>query len=394
MNRRRFAQTVAVSAASYQRILGANDRLGVALIGAGRRGREVAGAFLETGKSDLRAVCDVYDVQRNVTIEKLAKTGEKPFQCAAHQDALARPDVDAVIIATPDHLHFDLALDAFKAGKHVYLEKPATHQFEEGAPLLRAARLSGKVCQAGLQQRSGEHYIRAKEDVVARGLLGSVIFIRSAWSNFPWQTRRIPATPKPAGLDWLRFLGRAPYEEYAAVRYDSWRYFPEYGGGVLADIMNHWVDVAQWFMSATAPQNAVASGGVYQCCDGRVNPDTVNAILQYRGGWNFTFESTVHPVRDDRPSVVFLGTEGQLDIARDGYVFRPNKGAPVNVPAKGNLDVAHVEDFLAAIKTGKKPNADIDIGLQGALACHLARAAYWSRKRARYDADLQRILTD
>lgn len=390
LNRRSFLTASALTAASYRRVLGANDRLGMALIGSGRRGREVMKAFLDTGSADLRVVCDIYDVQRDRARKAL---GAVPRECVSHEEALAQPGVDAVLIGTPDHLHLDLATAALKANKHVYLEKPCTHQLREGAALLKAARAANRVVQIGTQQRSGAHYQRAKEEIFGPRKLGHVTLVRAFWSNFPWQARRIPKTPKPDGLDWNRFLGHAPYVEYEAARYDSWRYFPDYGGGVLADILNHWVDVAQWMLDDPAPRSAVSLGGIYELNDGRVNPDTVNAVIQYRD-WNLSFESTVLPVRDDHPSVVFLGTEGTLDIARDGYVFRPHKAAEQRVAASGSLEVAHARDFIDAVKNNRRPNADIAIGLQGVLPCHLARAAYWSGKRARYDAGRNEIIAD
>jgi predicted dehydrogenase len=392
MNRRTFARTLAVTALSYRRILGANDRLGMALIGAGRRGREVMQAFLTTGQVDLRCICDLYDVQRDRARQMLVKGAEKPYECATHEFALAASGVDAVLIGTPDHWHLDIALDSFRQRKHVYLEKPAVHQFAEGPVLLKAARTSGRVCSVGTQQRSGAHYRQARDQYILAGKLGKVVMVRTAWSNFPWQARRIAPQAKPAGLDWLRFLGKTPYFEYDHARYDSWRYFPEYGGGVLADILNHWSDVAQWLMDDAQPIDCVASGGIYQLNDGRVNPDTVHAIVRYRKGWSLSFESTVLPVRDERPGVTFVGTEGTLEITRAEFVFRPNQGEPVTVKAEGDLNVAHCRDFVQAVRQGSQPAADVAVGLQGLLPCLMARAAYWSGQRVRYDAARNEIM--
>jgi len=394
MKRREFLAAtggVALSALSSRRVLGANDRLGVALIGSGRRGREVMRAFLQSGRAELRCVADVYDVQRQRAREAL---GVAAPEVVAHEEALARPDVDAVLIGVPDHLHLPLTLAALAAGKHVYMEKPTTHALGEGTPLVAAVRKSGKICQTGTQQRSGAHYARAKAEYFDRGLLGHVLFVRAAWSDFPWQRRKIAPQPKPAGLDWPRFLGPARPVPYDWIRYDSWRYFPDYGGGLLADILTHWVDVAQWFLNETRPLNAVATGGIYQLKDGRENPDTVNAVLQYAGGWNLSFESSVLPVATPRPSVLFQGTEGSLDIARDGYVFRPNKGEAVEVKSTENLELAHVTSFLDAVKNGTRPSADIEVGVQACLPVHLAREAYWRRKRMRFDASGTRIEED
>jgi predicted dehydrogenase len=221
-----------------------------------------------------------------------------------------------------------------------------------------------------------------------------VIFVRASWSDFPWQRRKIAPQPKPAGLDWDRFIGPAKKVPYDWIRYDSWRYFPDYGGGLLADILTHWVDVAQWFLNAPRPLNAVATGGIYQLKDGRENPDTVSAILQYAGGWNLQFESSVLPVATPRPSVFFQGTKGSLDIARDGYVFRPNTGTPVEVKTTENLELAHVTSFLDAVRDGKRPSADIEIGVQACDPVHLARAAYWTRTRTRFDPSGTKIEAD
>jgi predicted dehydrogenase len=394
MKRREFLTAsggLALSALSYRRVIGANDRLGVALVGSGRRGREVMKAMLATGRADLVCVADVYDVQRQRSRDLL---GVSPPETAAYEEALTRRDVDAVLIGVPDHLHETQALAALAAGKHVFLEKPTTHALDEGPRLVAAVRKSGKVCQTGTQQRSGAHYRQAKEQYFDTGKLGKVILVRAAWSDFPWQRRKIDPQARPPGLDWDRFLGPAKRVPYDWIRYDSWRYFPDYGGGLLADILTHWVDVAQWFLNETRPLNAVASGGIYQLHDGRENPDTVSAILQYAGGWNLHFESTVLSVATEQPSVLFQGTEGSLDIARTGFVFRPNTGQPVEQKSSENLELAHVTEFLDAIKEGRKPSADIEIGVQACDPIHLARAAYWRKKRMRFDRAGTRIEED
>lgn len=372
MNRRKFA---AMTAMSYSRVFGANERLGMALIGSGRRGRDVMKAFLETRRADLRCVADVYDVQRD---RARAALGKPEHECVAHQEALARPGVDAVLIGTPDHLHLDIATDAFRARKHVYLEKPAIHGEAEGAKLLAAWKASGVICQVGTQQRSGDHYKRAKAEIFAKQRLGKVTHVRAVWSNFPWQSRKIAPQPKPAGLDWERFLGRAPKRPYDWARYDSWRYYRDYGGGVLADILNHWADVAQWMMDDASPIDASALGGIYEANPGRENPDTVSAIVQYRN-WNLTFECTALPVRDDRPGVVFFGTEGTLDLARSSYVFTPHKGQVEEVKATGSLEVAHAADFMDAIKSNRTPTTPIATALEGLRPSFATRTAYWKK---------------
>lgn len=397
MKRRDFmisAGAATFTAASYDRILGASDRLGMALVGSGRRGREVMRAFVSTGRIDLNCICDIYDVQRGRAKEGLIKSGEKAHETPAIEEALGRKDVDAVLIGSPDHLHLTQATAALKAGKHVYLEKPTSHRFEEGQAFIEIVRKSGMVVQTGTQQRSGAHYRRAKEELFDKGRLGKVIFARAVWHDFAWQRRKIDPKPRPEGLDWERFLGPAPKVAYDWIRYDSWRYFPDYGGGLLADILTHWADVAQWMMGESRPLSAVATGGIYQLNDGRVNPDTVNAILQYKGGWNLTFESSVLPIRNERPGVFFEGTDGTLDLTRDGYVFTPNKGEPQIVKAEGSLEVAHVTSFLDAIKNGSQPSAGIKTGIEACNPVHLAKAAYWKKKRMKFDPTGMKIVED
>lgn len=398
MERRDFLTGIsatAFTAASYSRIVGANDRLGMALVGSGRRGREVMKAFLTTGRAELLCIADVYDVQRGRARDFLSV---KPAEVAAVEEALSRKEVDAVLIGSPDHLHLTQTVAALKAGKHVYLEKPTSHHFEEGAKFIAAAKQAGKVIQTGTQQRSGAHYARAKEEIFEKGKLGKVVFARTIWHDFPWQRRKIAPQPKPVGLDWDRFLGPAPKVGYDWIRYDSWRYFPDYGGGLLADILTHWADVAQWMMNESRPLNAVATGGIYQMKDGRVNPDTVNAVLQYSGGangnWNLSFESSVLPILNERPGVFFQGTEGTLEITRAEYVFRPNKGEAQVVKAEGNLEVAHATNFIDSIKNGKHPSADIKIGVEACNPVHLAKAAYWKKRRMKFDPTGAKIVED
>lgn len=393
MKRRNFLlgiSTATFTAASYARIRGANDRLGMALVGSGRRGREVMKAFLTTGRAELTCLADVYDVQRQRAKEFL---NVSPNETIAAEEALSRKNIDAVLIGAPDHLHLSLTLAALKAGKHVYLEKPTSHIFEEGPAFIAAVKQSNKIVQTGTQQRSGAHYQKAKEEFFEKGRLGQVIFARAVWHDFPWQRRKIAPQPKPAGLDWERFLGPANKVPYEWIRYDSWRYFPDYGGGLLADILTHWADVAQWMMNETRPLNATATGGIYQLHDGRQNPDTVNAVLQYKN-WNLTFESSVLPLRNDRPGVFFQGTEGTLDLTRNGYIFQPYKGSPEVYEAKENLEIAHVTNFLDAIKNGTKPSAEMQTGIDACNPVHLAKAAYWKRKRMKFDATGKKIVED
>ena len=380
-----------LSAASWARAAGANSRLGLAIVGGGIRGRYVGRKICSSGRAELRAICDVYDERRRMTRDTI-RPAEPPFETIAIEEILSNPKIDAVLVAAPDHLHCTLARQVLESKRHLYLEKPAAHQLEEHAVLLEVASKSDRVIQTGTQQRSGAHYRRAKEELIDKGALGKILFVRAVWHNFPNQRRPLVEKPRPAGLDWDRFLGPAPPRSFHWPRYDSWRLFRDYGGGQLSDILTHWVDVAQWFMNESQPVDAVATGGIYQLNDGRENPDTVSAILRYASNWNFTFECTILPLNGVKPHVAFHGTKGTLEIGREGYTYRPERGQVIEVKAEKDIDDAHTTNWLDAIEKGTAASAPLVTGLSACRAIHLAQAAYWTGKRTKYDDAGEKIL--
>ncbi|MEO0526227.1 MAG: Gfo/Idh/MocA family oxidoreductase [Bacteroidota bacterium] len=394
MKRRDFivaTGAMAITAASYSRILGANDRIGLALVGAGRRGRWVMNKLLATGKVDLITVCDVWDEQMERTKKYLKHSKTKVTYNL--DEVLADPKIDAVILATPDHLHKSYALRILTANKHLLLEKPVTLHYEEGEALKNAVAKSSVLCQTGTQQRSGAIYNRVKEEFFGgSGKLGDIVFARAVWSNFGWQRRKIEPRPKPKDFKWETFLGESPPVPYEWARYDAWRHYKEYGTGILSDLLTHWGDVAQWMMDDADPLNAVTTGGIYHLKDGRTNPDTVNSIIQYKGGWNFTFECTILPVNNTHDSVLFHGTEGNLELFRAGYIYTPHDGEPQKVTSTESLDAAHVANFLDAISRGKPLSAPISVGLDAVKPSHLAAAAYWSGARVKFNEDQTKIV--
>ena len=387
MNRRQFLysgtaltamSTGSMNARSYASILGANDRVSLGVIGLGRRGTIVSDAFAEDPRVQIVALCDVYDEQAKQFEGHLKAHLSRPTLTVRYQELLALKNVDAVLIATPDHLHVQVAKDAMGAGKNVYLEKPTVHHWSDRAALIQAASTNKQVLQCGMQQRSGAHYMRAKQEIFAAGKLGNVVLVRAVWSNFAWQRRNIVSEPKPAGLNWDLFLGPAPHVPYQTARYSSWRSYPDYGGGLLADILTHWVDVAQWMLDDAHPVTASALGGIYQLHNGCENPDTVSAIVQYKN-WNLNFESSVLSIRNS-PSVFFEGTEGTLNITREGYTFTPNHGEPLKVDSTQVLEQAHTKNFIDAIVLGSKINAPLSAGLDATLPVQMALHSYWSHK--------------
>jgi predicted dehydrogenase len=388
VNRREFLYTGAAAAAvatrgvdarAYSAIAGANDRVGLGVIGTGRRATEVCRSFAQNPKVEFRALADVYDKQISAFQDRYKDHVANAQVFVEYRKMLDKKDVDAVYVATPDHLHVDIAKDVLAAGKNIYLEKPTMHRWHERETLAKAVASSKGILQCGMQQRSGAHYMQAKQEYFDTGKLGKVVFARAVWHNFPWQRRAIPDQPKPDGLRWDLFLGPAPKVPYELSRYSSWRSYHDYGNGLLADILTHWADVAQWMVSDNKPVSAAALGGDFELQGDLTNPDTVTAVVRYKD-WNLNFESTVLSVRNPRPSVFFEGTEGSLDISREGYVFTPNSGDPVQVPSTQNLEAAHTGNFIDAIVKGDKINAGLEDGLAASVPVMMALNSYWSKK--------------
>lgn len=387
MNRRDFLRTStaaavatrAMDARAYASILGANDRVGLGVIGLGRRGTIVTDAFVQDSRVQLRALCDVYD-KHVADFQQHFKEHVAAAQTAVeYEKLLDNKNVDAVLISTPDHLHVQIATATLGANKHTYLEKPTVHRWPERETLTKAASSAKVILQCGMQQRSGAHYMRAKQEIFDTQKLGRVVFARAVWHNFPWQRRVIPEQPKPPGLRWDLFLGPAPKVPYETSRYSSWRSYHDYGNGLLADILTHWADVAQWMMSDSQPVNAAALGGDFQLRGDLTNPDTVSAIVRY-SNWNLNFESSVLSVRDPHPTVFFEGTEGTLNLTREGYTLTPNDGEPVQANATQSLEREHTTNFIDAIVKGGKINAPLSAGLEASVPVMMALQSYWSRK--------------
>jgi len=389
VNRRDFLYTGAAAALTarsldaraYAAVDGANDRIGLGVIGCGRRATDVCRGFVQDPRIQIRALADIYDKQIADFQGHLKNDVADAKVSVAYQEMLDRKDIDAVLVATPDHLHVEIAKDTLAANKHTYLEKPTLHRWSERGTLVHAAKESKAILQCGMQQRSGSHYKRVKQEVFGSGQLGDVIFVRAVWSNFPWQRRMIPSEPKPAGLRWDLFLGPAPKVPYETSRYSSWRSYHDYGNGLLADILTHWADVAQWMLDDDQPSSAAALGGDFQLRGDLTNPDTVSAIVRYKN-WNLNFESSVLSIRNDAPSVFFEGTKASLNLTRKGYTLTPNEGAPTEVTSTESLERAHTGNFIDAIVKGERPNAPLAAGLAASVPVMMALASYWSQRFA------------
>ena len=380
-----------MTAASYSRVMGANERVQLGLIGCGGRGAGVMGTFMKTNQVDVTAVCDVYGER----IDRAQQQATRAQGFNDHRKLLAAKNVDAVLIATPDHWHSGCAIDALNAGKDVYVEKPLTLTIEEGPHIVKAARVNNRVCQVGMQQRSGQHYLQAKREYFDTGKLGKITLARTWWHGNGAHLRTAPAqlAQLPSNLDWARFLGPVKWRDWDPQRFWNFRAFLEFGGGQVTDLFTHWIDVVHMFMGQDNPVSASAAGGILNYKDGRTAPDTINVLLEYPNEWTATFEATLAPgIRG--AGVEMCGTLGKLLITRGQFEFQSiERGAPpviVKSPREQTID--HVENFLDCCRSRKLPNGDVYIGHRSAAASHLGNIAYLQRRRLRYNPDREEIL--
>jgi predicted dehydrogenase len=392
LERRDFLRgATAISALSYSRVQGANDQVLLGVIGCGDRGLYDLGNFLKNPEVRAVAVCDVYGDQLDLARKRAPDA--KTF--SDHRKLLELKELDAVLIATPDHWHAPIAIDALNAGKDVFVEKPLTLTIEEGPQIVKAARINKRVCQVGTQQRSGSHYIQAKKEYFDTGKLGKITLVRTWWHGNYYHLRKAPAKlrTQPANLDWGRFLGPVRWRDYDAQQYFNWRAYLDFGGGQVTDLFTHWIDAVHMVMGVEIPKSAVAAGGVYNYKDGRTAPDTISILLEYPQEFTATFEATLAPGVFGA-AIEFCGTQGRLHLSRGGFEFTPPGRNPQSVVVKGNMrmDQDHVRNFLDCMKSRALPNSDVLSAHRSAQASHLGNLAYVQKRRLDFDPIREEIL--
>lgn len=384
--RRAFVTT----AASAARVLGANERVRLGVIGTGGRGRHLIRMAKLAGGCEIAAVCDAWDVRAQEGAAEVAKQfdGAKAAQYGDYRKLLERKDLDGVIIATLDHWHSRQTVDALRAGKDVFVEKPMTSLPEQGHDIVRAVRETGKLVQVGVQQRSIEHFIEAKQKYFDTGRIGRVHLVRTYWNANTGYLTPVPPgmETKPPGLDWDAVLGWLPKRPWNPRMYfNRFAYWEFSTGGQTGGLFVHLVDVVHWYLGLQKPLSAVALGGIYQYDDGRDTPDNINFILDYPQRVNVTFEATISDLNPrESVDIAFLGTEGRLHIFRSGYRYLPKEGEPE--VQKGGPEPAHMANFLDCIRTRKQPNANAVDGHYSAMACHIGNIAYKEGRRVEWDA--------
>ena len=380
-NRRAFLRnSIALTALSSSRILGANDRIRVAGLGTGGRCTYLLSLANKAGV-EINALCDVYEPRRLAVKEKLAPDARADY--VDYRAVLDRKDIDAVVIGSPDHWHVAMTIDAVQAGKDVYVEKPVTHTIEEGARLEKALAGSRQVVQVGYQQRSWEHF-QAGREVVAGGKLGKIRLVLASWyQDYLSLLGGMPSVDTQK-LDWKRFLGSAPEQPFDPLRFTKWRWFWDFGGGHLTDLYSHYCDVIHWYMGQDSPKAAQAMGGrnalpSFEC------PDTINAAYDYPGGFNVVYDGSLVGSLEGG-NIVFRGSRAMMKINRDGFAVYPEGVVPfektqypepeIAMRSLGDGTVEHMKNFLDCVRSRKTPNAPVKSAVAAARAAHLGNLAY------------------
>lgn len=398
------------SARSYTRILGANDRLNFAVIGLNGRGY----AHLASLKANLKSalISHVCDVDSN-TLRKFASSveqqmGEMPKSDKDFRRILEVKDLDAITIATPDHWHTPMAIAGLQAGKHVYVEKPCSHNPAEGALLVEAQRKYGKLVQMGNQQRSSQHTIEVIQKI-REGVIGRPYLANAWYCNVRKSIGIGKEAPVPPQLDWDLWQGPAPRRPYKDnVQPYNWHWFKIYGTGEALNNGTHEVDVCRWALGVGYPKRVTASGGRYHFRDDWQFYDTLVTGLEYEDAmltWDGKSCQGMKYYGRDRGSAI-LGTSGTVLIDRDGYEIYDLKGkktsefkvgshtSSTDLVGSDSMTDAHFANFIAGIRSGEKLNAPVSEGNIAVTMLQLSNIAWEVNHELNLDTKDGRIQED
>ncbi len=431
MNRRelfrRSGIAAAVSGTSTRQARAANDRIGIGIIGCGGQGTWDQKSFQANPDAAIVAACDVYqpNLDRSLTLAGGTARGYSDYR-----RLLEDKNVQAVIIATPEHWHAIMCIDACDAGKDVYVEKPASHNIRDGRLMVEAARRNNRIVQIGTQQRSGTHFQRAVKHI-QEGRLGRIHYV-TCW-NHSAPGGRVPETAPggpPAGLDYDMWLGPAPYKPFHEVWGGGRRYDWDFFGGSLTEWGAHSVDIVLWALGASAPRAIVAAGAQFRNKTGQI-PDTLQVTYEFDGfllHYSVMQHNSFGPNGDPGAArfgsygTQFHGTKGTLFIDRAGFRITPqmvrredpsHPARPLEwhhderqlgyyyttecLPEQSDSSIqlpAHARNFLDSVRSRKTPIADIEDGHYANTVCRLGNIAYRTGRRLRWDAGREEVIGD
>ncbi|HOA63004.1 MAG: Gfo/Idh/MocA family oxidoreductase [Verrucomicrobia bacterium] len=386
----------------FPRAAAASEKVRVALIGSGAMGRGDLATFFLNPEVDCPVVCDVDDKQLAEAVKLVKeKRDATPDTVKDFRRVLERKDVDAVVVATPDHWHALPTVLACQAGKDVYVEKPLALTIAEGRAMIEAAQRHNRVCQMGAQRLSSPTYAQAV-DFVKTGKLGKVGLVR-AWAYLDW-IRPIgsPADgPVPPGVDYDMWLGPAPDRPFNSNRFHfNFRWFWDYAGGLMTDWGVHLIQVLLWAMGPEPPKSVMSSGGKYVLEDNSETPDTQITVYEFPT-YTLVWEHKVGVGLGlyNRPwGMSFTGTEGTLVINDSGWEIlrEPTKDAlePKKYPGGADPRPAHVRNFLDCIKSRQQPIENLGVGHHVSTVAHLGNIALRTGHKVNWDTQAERVIAD
>jgi predicted dehydrogenase len=311
------------------RPVSANDHIQIALIGAGGQGQYDTGIAVQVPGVKLVAAADCYNGRLGRCKEVW---GDDVFTTRDYNDILARKDIDAVLIGTPDHWHKQAAVDAMKAGKDVYCEKPMIHLYSDGPEMIETARTTGRILQIGSQRVSSIIYAKAKE-LLAAGAIGQLNMVTARWdrnSSMGAWNYTVPPDASPETCDWPRFLGTAPKIPFNAEQFFQWRKWKAYGSGVAGDLFVHLFSGTHFIAGSHGPTRGMATGGLRFWKDGRDAPDVMLGLFDYREGFNLSLHVNFVDGGEESEGLLFTGSEGTMEIGGNAVTVNrvPLAGAP------------------------------------------------------------------
>jgi predicted dehydrogenase len=417
----------ALTAASWTRVHGANERIGIGMIGIGLVGRIHTRNFAKQADVAVVSVCDVYDPRTDVAAEIV---GSSAIKCRDFRQLLDNKDIDAVVVSTPDHWHAMMTMLACAAGKDVYVEKPLTLFVREGRWMIDVAKRYNRVIQVGVQNRSAPNFQLARE-FVQKGKLGQIVAVQDTYCrNLMPGFGNPPDQDPPKELDWDLWLGPAPARAYNPNRaIYHFRWIWDYAGGQVTNLGQHSLDIVQWFTGVSAAKSVYSTGGRFYLKDNMETPDTQDVLIDYPG---FTGICQYREATQGREGlgmggVVFYGTRGMMSVGRSGYeVFPDRKANPFNTMANilgghpvggpqpvpepkdqfwtekekdssgdGARDyILHTRNFLDCIRSRQQPIADLESAHAVATTCHLANISLRIGRKICWDAKKEQIVDD
>lgn len=361
-----------------------SDKIQVAVIGTGSRMNLLINAFIKQEDCSIVALCDV----DNARLTKFAaQFNDKVDIYEDYQRIIERKDIDAVVVATPDHWHAPMTVDACEAGKDVYLEKPVSNTIPAAVQILKAAQKNKRIVQLGTQQRSWPHFQECAR-MIQDGLIGNVnqVVVNHSSRSFIGSQQTAQPEPIPEGFNWEMFQGPAPRHPYESAR-RRWRNYYDYGGGSITDWGVHYIDIVHMALGYDVKAPTFAAAASMPAPDIDLVPGTWTISYKY-DDFVMTFVSCTQPATGISMGPSFYGSQGYLFVNRAGYLIRPKSGRGVEasfgakdflmddpVAAERASEVVHVRNWLDCIKSRKKPTCDIEIGFHSSLPCLLGRQA-------------------